>query len=166
MSAFWDFFSSGKGFQLGGSILSGMAALDDINTGLASTYSKVRGMYNQASSNMYQANVQDVFTALEDESFRTGITKALSKQSVSFSGRGISGGVSADEIRRSSRESLERQRAAKHLVGSTRSMALRRQAEMLIQEGRTASSYAQKQARRASINTSLSTGINIASLFV
>jgi hypothetical protein len=162
---FKDFFTSGRNWQIAGSVMQGIGTGQKINNNLANTYSQVQNMYNKAGSNIQQANMQDLFTHLEDQSFRTGIRKALSKQTGAFIGRGVSGGASAEAIRLSSKRSLEKQRSAKHLVGATKSMALRQQAEDLIAQGKSAVSYAKKSAKRQRIGNFLSTGINTASLF-
>lgn len=162
---FKDFFTSGKGLQVAGAVLQGFGGQQRTRTGLSNTYAQVQSMYNRATSNREQANMQDYFTHLENESMMTAITKALSKQTSSFKGRGIGGGATAEAIRRSSKRALEKQRSAKHLVGSTRSFALRRQAERLISEGQSAVKMAQSNARSARRSNFLSTAINVASLF-
>jgi len=158
----WTF---GRGLEIGGTILDGLGRQSQISSSVASVYSQARSMYDTAANNRLSASYQDMFTYLEDQEFARTISQAMSKQDASFAGRGLAGGASADAIRRSSRKSLQRARGMKRMVGKTRSMALRMQAEQLEHNAAKSIKYAQQSSKTSTGLNLFSTALNVASIF-
>lgn len=153
------------GFELSGTLLDSYADYGSTMQAYDSLMSKGSEMIFKGQQNLFADQHNEIMKNERLRRIGSNINAALSKQKASFSGRGISSGVSADAISRLSEKRLNQQRDDYNYVTGIKSLAMREQARYLIDAGGRTMANASSAKNKSNMLNVLNTGLNIAQIF-
>ena len=163
MSLFDD-FTTGKWFELGGSILSGVSGYGSIGQNYGSSLAEAGYIERQAGS-LNTASVQELqLTSNRVRSFDRIINKSVAQRKARTFGRGFTGGATAEAL--SDPRDLKAAQSDMLYMGASKSRAMREQAHSLYQKASDTRYYARKKRSSDFLSHTGSSILSLANVFL